>query len=298
MIRAVIAGSLASAVVFTQPPAPSPQTFRAAVHGVSVPVAVHHGRRGVSGLRAEDFTLTDNGVPQAISAVTVESTPIDLTLVLDTSSSITAPMLERFRAEVDAVTGFLQPADRVSLVTFSSAVREITPLHGRDETVAAVPLAPAGATAFYHAVVAALLTQATSGRPHVALILSDGDDNVSFLDGTDVTDLAKRSETVLYVLLRGTIKARGSRVGWLAFHGPGSLDALESAAAATGGEVRRERIDAPAATLFKQVIDDFKTSYVLRYTPSGVEPAGWHDLAVTMKDTRYTVRARRGYFGE
>ena len=297
MIRSLLAGSLASTLLFTQAPVQAPQTFRAAVQGVSVPVAVHQGRRGVSGLRADDFTLTDNGVPQTITAVTVETTPIDLTLVLDTSSSITAPMLERFRAEVDAVTGFLQPADRAGLITFSSAVREITPLHAHDDRVAAVPLAPAGATAFYHAVVAALLTRATPGRPHVALILSDGDDNVSFLDGTDLADLARRSETVLYVILRGAIKARGSRVGWLAFHGPGSLDALESAAAATGGEVRRERIDAPAAALFKQVIDDFKASYVLRYTPAGVEPAGWHDLAVTVKGARYTVRARRGYFG-
>jgi VWFA-related protein len=297
VIRALLIGSLAGAVLFTQPPPQSAQTFRAAVQGVSVPVSVQDGRRGVSGLRAEDFTLTDNGVPQRITAVSVEANPIDLTLVLDTSSSITAPMLQRFRAEVDAVRGFLQSADRAGLITFSSSVREIAPLHARGETVTTLPLAPAGATAFYHAVVAALLARATPGRPHLALILSDGDDNVSFLDGADLGDLARRSETVLHVLLRGAIKARGSRVGWLAFQGPGPLDALESAATATGGELRRERIDAPAAELFKRVIDDFKTSYVLSYMPEGVKAAGWHDLAVTVKDKRYTVRARRGYFG-
>ena len=297
MIRSLLIGPLAGAILFMQVPAPSPQTFRAAVQGVSVPVSVQDGRRGVSGLRAEDFTLTDNGVPQRITAVSVEANPIDVTLVLDTSSSITAPMLARFRAEVDAVTGFLQPADRAGLITFSSSVREVAPLHARNETVTTVPLAPAGATAFYHAVVAALLTRATPGRPHVALILSDGDDNVSFLDGTDLSDLARRSETVLYVVLRGAIKAHGSRVGWLAFQGPGPLDALEAAAAATGGEVRREKIDAPAAPLFKAVIDDFKASYVLRYTPEGVTAEGWHDLAVTVRNKRHTVRARRGYFG-
>lgn len=295
MIRPLLLGSLAGALLLTQTPAP--QTFRAAVQGVSVTVSVHDGRRGVSGLGAEDFTLTDNGVPQRITAVSVEANPIDLTLVLDTSSSISAPMLERFRADVNAVTALLQPADRAGLITFSSAVREVAPLHARAETVAAAALAPAGATAFYHAVVASLLTRATPGRPHVTLVLSDGDDNVSFLDGTDLASLARRSETVLYVVLRGTVNARGSRVGWLAFRGPGPLDALETAAATTGGELRRERIDVPAAALFKRVIDDFKASYVLRYMPDGVEPAGWHDLAVTVKDRRYTVRARRGYFG-
>jgi len=129
------------------------------------------------------------------------------------------------------------------------------------------------------------------------LALSDGDDNISLLDGADVRDLARRSETVLYVVLRGTLRASGSRVGWLAFKGPGDLSALEAAAAITGGEMRREKPDASAAALFKQVVDDFKAGYVLRYTPSGVAPGGWHDLVVTVKNARYTVRARRGYFG-
>ena len=214
-----------------------PQTFRAAVQGVSVPVSVQDGRRGVSGLRADDFTLTDNGVPQRITAVSVEANPIDVTLVLDTSSSITAPMLQRFRAEVDAVTGF--PGSRRSrrvdhlFIVGARNRRRCTREAKRSTTL---PLAPAGATAFYHAVVAALLTRATPGRPHLALILSDGDDNVSFLDGTDLSDLARRSETVLHVVLRGAIKARGSRVGWLAFHGP---RAARCAGVGRGGDRRR-----------------------------------------------------------
>jgi VWFA-related protein len=294
VIRLVLIGSLAAAALCM--PAPQ-QTFRAAVQGVNVTVSVKDGRRGVSGLRAGDFTLTDNGVPQRIAAVSVETIPIDLTLVLDTSSSITPQMLARFRSEVEAVTGFLQPADRTGLITFSSTVREVAPLHERGETVTRLPLAPSGATAFYHAVVSALLTRATPARPHVALILSDGDDNVSFLDGSDLSDLASRSETVLYVVLRGKVKARGKRVGWLAFRGPGSLEPLAAAAAATGGEMRHEGTDAPATALFKRVIDDFKSSYLLSYMPKDVEPAGWHSLAVTVKDKRYTVRARRGYYG-
>jgi VWFA-related protein len=297
MIRLPLRMSLIGAVILTAAAPPPQQPFRAAVMGVNVTVSVQDGRRGVSGLRAEDFTLTDNGVPQRITAVSVETVPIDLSLVLDTSSSITAPMLTRLRSEVNAVTAFLQPADRVSLTTFSSTVREIVSLHTQHEPVTSLPLAPTGATAFYHAVVAALLTRATPGRPHVVLILSDGDDNVSFLDGGDLADLASRTEVVLYVVLRGAINARGSRVGWLASRGPGSLEPLASAAAATGGEVRHEKLDAPVAALFKRVIDDFKASYVLSYMPRGVEAAGWHNLAVTVKETRYAVRARRGYYG-
>ena len=84
--------------------------------------------------------------------------------------------------------------------------------------------------------------------------------------------------------------------GW-DFAGLAISIALKEAAAATGGELRREKLDLPVARLFKSVIDDFKASYVLRYTPEGVNPGGWHELTVGVKGRRYDVRARRGYFG-
>ena len=55
-----------------------------------------------------------------------------------------------------------------------------------------------------------------------------------------------------------------------------------------------------AAGDFKQIFDDFRASYVLRYTPAGVSREGWHDLNVKVRapDTsKMTIRARRGYWG-
>ena len=294
--RLLLAAGLAAALSGRNA-SPQAQTFRAQVQGVSVTVAVHQGRRGVSGLRAADFELTDNGVPQRITSVTVESTPIDLTLVLDTSSSISKDMMDRFVTDVEGLERQLGENDRAALITFSSSVRAVSPLHGPDEPIRATEIAPAGSTAFYHAVMAGLLADTAPGRPHLVLVMSDGGDNVSFLDGDDVKALARQSETVLYVVLRGKPQLSGTRVGWLAFRGPGPLDALKEAAAITGGEVRQEERDASVATLFKRVLDDFKASYVLRYTPEGVAPSGWHEIGVKVTGKPYTIRARRGYFG-
>jgi hypothetical protein len=43
-------------------------------------------------------------------------------------------------------------------------------------------------------------------------------------------------------------------------------------------------------------VEEFRTRYVLRYIPAGVERSGWHDLVVTTPGKRYQIHARRGYF--
>ena len=49
--------------------------------------------------------------------------------------------------------------------------------------------------------------------------------------------------------------------------------------------------------LFRQVLDDFRASYVLSYTPRGVTSKGWHEVVVHTRNSRHTVRARKGYDG-
>jgi hypothetical protein len=47
---------------------------------------------------------------------------------------------------------------------------------------------------------------------------------------------------------------------------------------------------------FSQIIDDFRRSYVLHYSPAGVERTGWHDLKVqVVRSGTLSIRARRGY---
>jgi len=46
-----------------------------------------------------------------------------------------------------------------------------------------------------------------------------------------------------------------------------------------------------------KAIADFRDSYVLYYTPTGVTRSGWHDITVTVpSQPRATVRTRRGYY--
>jgi hypothetical protein len=50
---------------------------------------------------------------------------------------------------------------------------------------------------------------------------------------------------------------------------------------------------------FLRALEEFRTSYVVRYAPAGVERRGWHDVSVraVKAGRQYQVRARRGDFG-
>jgi tetratricopeptide (TPR) repeat protein len=77
--------------------------------------------------------------------------------------------------------------------------------------------------------------------------------------------------------------------------------AIEAGAQATGGALHKALLlDEPTlAGTFKKAFEDFRTSYMLRYTIKGVPAGGWHGIEVTVPRARgYTVRARKGYLIE
>jgi hypothetical protein len=52
------------------------------------------------------------------------------------------------------------------------------------------------------------------------------------------------------------------------------------------------------ARAFRTIFNDFRQSYVLRYSPAGVVSRGWHRVRVEVPaQPSYTIRARSGYFG-
>jgi len=73
---------------------------------------------------------------------------------------------------------------------------------------------------------------------------------------------------------------------------------LKSGAQATGGDVYQAvLLTEPTLTgTFRDAFEDFRSSYVLRYTPAGVARSGWHTINVTVpRSKNYSISARRGY---
>lgn len=286
----------------------SPQTFRVRVDLVPVDVAVHRGGRPVAGLSKADFDVFDNGVRQTIERVEGESVPLEAWLVLDVSSSLEGRPLVQLHAAASAFVAAFAPGDRAGLVTFSQDTLVTQPLTGDLAAVrtALSQLRAAGATALYDATYIALQLRHSSMTRGVAVVLTDGADNASWLPAGRVLEAARRSDLVLYGIGVNEAAPANSRISGDPLRHPESVTAphafadllqyrfLRNLAAVGAGAV----FDASFATLretFARILAEIRARYLLAYSPTNPTP-GWHTLEVKLRGVRGDVTARRGYW--
>ena len=257
--------------------------FSASIDVVRVDVSVTRDGNPVEGLKAEDFDVRDNGIPQEVSLVGGGDKPVHAVLALDTSSSVSGQPLEDLKAAAHAFIDVLRPEDAVSLLTFSDRVQmRVTPDESRQRAHEVVERAEAHlTTALYDATYAALtMADPVRGRPLV-LIFSDGEDVGSWLRPDKVLRVAEASELVAHVVLA---RREGAEVPF-----------LNELSAVTGGEEWRAEYTELKEVLLR-ALEEFRARYTLQYTPAGASHDGWHRLQVRLPHTEARVRARKGYW--
>ena len=273
--------------------------FRARTDLVAISASVKRGNATVANLKAADFRVTDNGVPQSIEAVTTESVPLDVTLFMDTSGS-TAGALDRMKKNVVTIAGMLRPGDRFRLLTIGLSVEVPVPWQPAARPIALDMKAVPGISLVYDALFVALTHTPAPGRRHLIVAMTDGRDCGSLLDGPRVFDASGRTEAVLHwIYVSGDADVDPNSVGaWCTPTDAGEVDFMAQSAARTGGDSHRSRFGDPAVRTFAQILDEFRMSYVLRYSPQGVASGGWHAVAVAVPaQPGLAIKARSGYFG-
>jgi VWFA-related protein len=267
-----------------------PPVFVSTTEGVSVSVSVLQGDKSVPGLTAADFELLDNGVPQTISAVSVETQPIDVTLLLDLSRSVAGRRLERLKYGVIEMAELLRKEDRLRLISVQHELRLVFPFQPGGTKPNVESVTASGGTALFDGLAAALMRPTEADRRHFIVAYTDGIDTISFLGLETVREIAGGSDAVVQILVPVPFDGRGRPQGAIpqAAH-------INDLAARTGGKLFWVDIGGPIGTAFKQAVTDFRTSYVLRYMPTGVSREGWHDITVRVKKGAYDVRSRKGY---
>ena len=306
-IAPVAALLLATTVVMASPggqvsqPAPQqPATvFRTGADVVTVDASVQRERRPVTGLTAADFELLDNGVAQEVTDVTYEKLPIDVTLLLDVSASVTGAALDELRRALRQVRTDLTAADRLRLLAFNMRIRRLVdftqPAADVDQALAAVRTG--GSSAVFDALAVALATPDSPGRRRLIVLFSDGQDSSSISDADVVLDVAKRSTPTIATILASPVPDRPASVlRTSASLASATVETVsDRLASETGGMVTTVKSGENLTAKFRRMVQDFRSSYVLYFSPRGVERTGPHTLEVRVKRPGVEVRARRGY---
>lgn len=298
-----------AALALAPPAAQDVARFRSTADAVRVDVLVTAKGQPVTGLQASDFELRDSGVPQTIEAVSIEDVPVSLLLALDVSSSVQGPMLEQLKAAARAALGALRSDDSAALLTFSDRITRPADftLDRRTLGSAIDLIKPEGPTALRDAVFAATALRERAPGRVVVLLFTDGVDTISWLTPKAVLDAAVRSDTVIYAVSTSPVlyhpdpqrAARyASAAAQLFLDEPEAFPHgfIVELSERTGGSVLHVREGAELASAFAGIVAEFKSRYLLTYSPRGVPAGGWHPLEVRVKNRRAEVTARRGYW--
>jgi VWFA-related protein len=295
----VLAAPLTPSSAPQQPPPPPSPVFRASADVVSVEASVRRDRRAVLGLKAADFEVLDNGVPQDVTEVSYEKLPIDVTVVLDISASVTGSVLDELRRALRQLRADLGKQDRLRLLTFNMRVRRLVDFSDPAPAVdaALASLGGSGSSAIFDSLAVALASSTPPGRRQLVVLFSDGQDSSSITDADALLDVARRSTPTVAVVLASASRQRPASLVRTSSKLTSATvgDMADHIASETGGFVATISPGENLTSTFRRVLEQFRTSYVLYFTPRGVDRPGSHTLDVRVKDAKVEVRARRGY---
>jgi Ca-activated chloride channel family protein len=272
-----------------QPPA----TFRAGTQVVSMFVTVADAqKRLVPDLMQDDFEIYDNDKLQTISLFDNSIRPITVVVMLDTSGSMTLT-IDLLKQAAEQFLIRLLPEDKARVGAFNDKIQFSSHFtNDRDELVGDVKdLDYGNGTRLWDAVNASLdELKPVEGRK-VVLIFTDGDDTQSRTKLGDVTDRARNEEVMIYAIgleSHYVDPASGRMVRSKPDRG------LRRIADETGGGYFELTKTSELAPTFTRVAAELHSQYVIGFAPPQLD-GRVHKLAVKMKQTGLTARARRSY---
>lgn len=159
--------------------------------------------RAIGGMRESDFTVWENGVERRVTSVAPANEPFNLVLLLDVSGSIQ----ERMDFIRKAARDFLRtasPQDRISIISFRDDVQVISDFSTDRQMLSRKldEIDAGGGTALYDAlgyVLSEPLRRVREERTAI-VVMSDGDDNKSFLPFPAILQALSESGALVYPL--------------------------------------------------------------------------------------------------
>jgi VWFA-related protein len=343
VLRVVRAGLLLPILLFanlpefcaqTPLPAPAPTTFHAFSDFVLVDALALNKRTGapIDGLTAQDFQISEDGVPQAIVYFSRDQLPLSVVFLFDLTDSV-RDALKPLAASAHAVLARLKPQDEVAVMTFSSHL-ELLQGFTTDHALAAAAIEKASAMKSPEATFIFEDMWEASGEVENATIPGSRRVLAFFTDGTaneqspfarslygkhapahlhsehEATERLLRSGAVIAALIETTpltymlISQDLNPLAW-AMGGGTRLGDVRRYADQTGGPFL-DTNKAAAPDRMAKLLDELRDRYTLGYKPSTARRAGTFcriRLTLTREGrlrlpakTKPVIRVRVGYY--
>jgi VWFA-related protein len=306
---------------------------------LNVSVRDRRTNRSIPSLGKEDFLVYEDGALQKVEQLIPGDAPFYPLLLLDNSGS-TRDFLPLMKESAIDFVNRLKPEDQVAVATFNSIVNlEQDFTDDRDMLGKAIQrIDSIGGTAFYDALLTCIdcYFRGITGRTAI-VVFTDGVDNQ--LEGpnsegsrTDFSDLYRRvqeADQIIYTIFLDThTEGPVARVPkpdtqWPfpgPFPGPWPMprnpqkqpkpnqteiyaeaqQQLWDIADQTGGRMYRLATIQDLSKIYREILDDLRSQYVLAYTPSRrTADSEWHEIKVRVKNrTEVAVRTRKGYYAQ
>jgi VWFA-related protein len=291
---------------------------------VMFPVTVRDSNgRLVSNLSRTDFRVFEDNSLQPLSDLALRQVPVDVVLMVDSSSSVAAN-LDDFRRAAEGFAEKLQADDRISLIKFDDRVQLLQDwTKSRFQFQRALNRIEAGTfTRFNDALLLASKDHfgAVTKSRRAAIVLSDGLDKSSgatletalqaliraqvavyIVSNTQISRAAKLAE--LDTLLGGTpaavkfnqVNIDRLRLAIMALDQ--SEQNLDQLAQATGGRLYKPTSFDALESTYSEVADELRHQYALYFTPlNKARDGSFRRVRVEMINPALHTQTRVGYF--
>ncbi len=248
---------------------------------------VDDDRKFVPGLTRDDFTLYEDNVPQTILDFSVETRPITMAIMIDTSGSMREEIGDVQEAAKEFVET-LRPQDRALVIDFDENVfllQDLTADHAAlREAIEGTDAE--GGTALYDAIYAAYRKMKTIDGRKAIVLLTDGADTNSRFSYQKILELTRTHDVVIYSIgLGATVLDVSMR------------SSLKQVAEETGGRAYFPHTAADLADVYQQIADDLRSQYYMAYSSTNKATDGtWRKIKLETSVKGVKVRTRRGYY--
>jgi VWFA-related protein len=252
--------------------------------------------KAVTDLTRDEITIREDDEEQVVTNFSYESEiPLAIALLVDTSTSIRDKLKVEQEAAIDFFhTTVRRKIDKAMLMSFDSTVDILQTLTDSPDqlTKAVRKLKPGGGTKMFDGIHVACQEQLLNetGRKRVLILISDGDDNMSYESLDSTIEVAQRADVAIYAISTNTS-------GFFGMSAPKNDRILKRLSEETGGRAFfPNKIDEMAMN-FLEISQELRNQYSLAYRSTNREKDGsFREIKIETHRKDVKMQYRKGYY--